>query len=65
MYMVRTSAMLYEPKQEENQFPEILEALQTFEQTDFESLEGEKYNQLVSLLEKTAKEIHEITDFLL
>lgn len=63
LYMVRTSAMLYEPKQEENQFPEILEALQTFEQTDFESLEGEKYNQLVSLLEKTAKEIHEITDF--
>ena len=24
LYMVRTSAMLYEPKQEENQFPEIL-----------------------------------------
>lgn len=63
LYMIRTSAMLYEPERYVGQYPELEREIAELEQADYENLTREQYEKLAALLESGAKEIHEITDF--
>ena len=63
LYMLRTSAMLYEPEQYVGQYLELERTVDELEQADYENLTQKQYEKLATLLENGAKEIHEITDF--
>lgn len=63
LYMIRTSAMLYEPQQYVGQYPELERTIEELGKADYENLSQEEYDKLAAILESGAKEIHEITDF--
>lgn len=63
LYMIRTSAMIYEPENDIGQYPGLEDTITQLEQADYEALSEQKYDELTALLEQAAKEIHEITDF--
>ncbi len=63
LYMLRTSAMLYEPQQYVGQYPAIEKKLLCLSQADYETMPQEQFEELSGMLETAAKEIHEITDF--
>lgn len=63
IYMIRTSAMLYEPSGHAEEYAEIAGALQEFDKTDFSSISKERYEELAVLLEENAHYIHMVTDF--
>lgn len=63
IYIIRTSAMLYEPKEYVGEYPVFEEKLHFLEQADYSSLVEEDYEKLADTLEQAAREIHEITDF--
>ncbi|MCH5252629.1 MAG: hypothetical protein J1F22_06620 [Lachnospiraceae bacterium] len=63
IYMLRTSAMVYEPGKSPGEYPEFEEALDRLEKADYDAIEEAEYERLVEVLEKSAKAIHEITDF--
>jgi hypothetical protein len=63
IYMIRTSAMLYEPSAHVGEYTELEEVLAELENTDFSSVTKERYEQLAQMLEKGAHYVHEITDF--
>lgn len=63
IYMIRTSAMLYEPSDHTEEYAETVRVLQEFDKTDFSDISRERYEELADLLEKEAHDIHEITDF--
>lgn len=63
IYMIRTTAMLYEPSDHTEEYAETVRVLQEFDKTDFSDISRERYEELADLLEKEAHDIHEITDF--
>lgn len=63
LYMLRTSAMLYEPNDYQHDYPEFMQFVERLETCDFSALSENEYDNLVSELEKQAESIHQITDF--
>lgn len=63
IYMIRTSAMLYEPSGHTEEYAQTVSVLQEFDKTDFSDISRERYDELADLLEKEACYIHGITDF--
>lgn len=63
IYMIRTSAMLYEPSGYTEEYAETVKALMEFDKTDFSAISKERYEELAVLLEEQAHYIHRITDF--
>ena len=63
LYMVKTSAMLYEPNDYQHKYPEFMQFIEKMDRCDYNDLAEEEYNQIVLELEEKAKDIHEITDF--
>lgn len=63
LYMLRTSAMLYEPSYEKGQYPSFEEPVSRLEQADYTSLTKEQYEELTELLAQGSQAIHELTDF--
>lgn len=64
LYMVRTSAMLYEPEITEYEQHSCFETiLRKLEDCDYVGCKEETFSQLVKELQESAKTIHEITDF--
>lgn len=63
VYMIRTSAMLYEPAYQEGEYPQVEMGLRELEKTDFTTVGETRYDELVEILEESACYIHEITDF--
>lgn len=63
IYILRTSAMLYEPKKYVGEYTEFECDLQHLEKADYLSLTEEEYDELTQVLERAAQSIHELTDF--
>ncbi len=63
IYMIRTTAMLYEPYGHTEEYAETIKVLQEFDKTDFADISKERYEELTVLLEEEAQYIHRITDF--
>lgn len=65
LYMLRTSAMLYQPKTESSYYPNLEEALQELASADYKNLLKEQYEQLEKQLKESAAFIECLTDFFL
>lgn len=63
LYMIRTSAMLYEPQHYVGQYAALEQKLKRLEEADYDNLSESEYDALAAILEEAAEEIHEITDF--
>lgn len=63
VYMIRTSAMLYEPSAYVGAYQEIENVLREFGNADFSGISQERYEELAVMLENGAHFIHEMTDF--
>lgn len=63
IYMLRTSAMIYEPQKYVGEYPECGEILERLERADYKAMEKAEYEEMTALLEKGARAIHELTDF--
>ena len=63
LYMIKTSAMLYEPNDYQHNYPDFMQFIEKMDCCDYNDLSEEEYNQIVLELEEKAKDIHEITDF--
>ncbi|MCH5264375.1 MAG: hypothetical protein J1F02_00635 [Lachnospiraceae bacterium] len=63
LYMMKTSAMIYEPAYETGGYPAFEEPVRRLEQADYTALTEEQYKELVTLLGQAGKAIHELTDF--
>lgn len=62
IYMLRTSALVYEPAYPGGDYPEVENALAVFSEEDFGKITESRYKELVEMLSKAANDIHEITD---
>jgi hypothetical protein len=62
IYMIRTAAMLYQPVDCDG-YPSLEKCLHHLQNADYEHMEKDTYDELVSVLEAGAREIHELTDF--
>lgn len=63
LYMIRTSAMIYEPQHYVGQYAALEQQLKRLEQADYDNLSESEYDELAAVLETGARDIHEITDF--
>ncbi len=63
IYMLSTSAMLYEPQHFVGEYPEFEEILHSLEKADYTSLTEKEFLEMQQLLEEGSQSIHEITDF--
>ena len=63
IYMIRTSAMVYEPAKYVGEYPAFETILHRLETADYTSMEEDLYHELADLLEEGARQIHEVTDF--
>ncbi len=63
VYMLRTSGLVYEANEYQDEYREFGEFTEQLASTDYASLSEEEYNLLVEQLQKMAEQIHEITDF--
>lgn len=63
LYMIRTSAMLYQPARYVGEYRELEEVLREFGETDFSALDEKRYGELAESLERGARYAHGITDF--
>lgn len=63
LYMLRTSAMLYEPQHYVGQYMALEQKLKRLQEVDYDNLSQSEYEELADVLETAAAEIHEITDF--
>ncbi len=63
IYMIRTAAMVYEPVNQGEDYPELQEILEDLERADYSNLTEEEYNRLVQQLEQGAEQIAQLTDF--
>ena len=63
LYMLRTAAMIYEPKRAPAGYPDFEKAMSRLQKADYENIEEDEYGQLAEILEKSAKAIREVTDF--
>lgn len=65
LYMLRTSAMLYQPKTETRYYPNLEVALQELSSADYRNLSKEQYEQLSKQIKDSAAFIAYLTDFFL
>lgn len=63
IYILRTSAMLYEPKHYVGKYTEFETLLKQLETADYVNMTEAEYDEMTKVLEKAAQSIHEITDF--
>lgn len=63
VYMVRTSAMVYEPQKYVGAYPDFEKVLERLTKADYTAMEEDEYKEMTELLEEGARAIHEITDF--
>ena len=63
IYILRTSAMLYEPKHYVGEYTDFEELLTKLEEADYTNMTELQYNDMTQVLEKAAQMIHELTDF--
>lgn len=63
VYMLRTSAMVYEPAKSVGEYPAFEEALSTLAGADYVNLSKEQWEELTEVLRDCTEAIHEITDF--
>ena len=63
LYMLRTSAMLYEPDHAANACPRLRQMVEKLETADYENMPEEEYDKLSLVLEETAHYLQEKTNF--
>lgn len=63
IYMLRTSAMVYEPAKYVGEYPDFEDILQRLAAAEYTSMTEDIYQEMTALLEEGARQIHEITDF--
>jgi len=63
LYMIRTSAMVYEPEKYVGEYPEFENVLTILAEADYKEMDEETYSKMTQLLEQGVFSIHEITDF--
>lgn len=63
IYILRTSAMLYEPKHYVGEYTDFETLLSRLEAADYVKMTEAEYEEMTRVLEEAAQLIHEITDF--
>lgn len=63
IYMIRTSAMVYEPENYVGEYAEFEKMLQTLEEADYVNMSESDYSKAVEILSDATTLIHEMTDF--
>lgn len=63
IYMIRTSAMVYEPAKYVGEYPAFETILHRLETAEYTGMEEDTYHEMADMLEEGARQIHEITDF--
>lgn len=63
IYMIRTSAMVYEPAKYAGEYPAFETILHRLETAEYTGMEEDTYHEMADMLEEGARQIHEITDF--
>ncbi len=63
LYMLRTSAMVYQPKNYVGEYRELENAIDKLSSADYVNMTEETYEEMTAVLEGAAKSVHEITDF--
>ncbi len=63
LYVLRTSAMIYEPAGAGRDYPDLEKSLERLEGADYENMTESEYMAMDELLNVVSKAIHEITDF--
>ena len=63
LYMIRTSAMVYEPQHYAGEYEGMEDWLGKLSEADYVNMPEEDYEEYVTLLEQGAKAVHEMTDF--
>lgn len=63
LYMIRTSAMVYEPGDVSGVYPRLGEMVKELEAADYENMPEEEYDRLASILEEAARYLQEQTNF--
>lgn len=62
IYILRTSAMVYEPKRYEGDYTDFETLLNRLETADYVKMPEAEYEEMTRVLEEAAQSIHEITD---
>lgn len=62
-YLIRTFAMVYEPKKYVGEYPDFEEVLERLTRADYTAMQEAEYGEMTELLEQGVQAIHEITDF--
>lgn len=63
VYMLRTSAMVYEPQRYVGEYKEIEDKLARLSSADYSDMSEEEYEEMATILEQAAESMHEMTDF--
>lgn len=63
IYMIRTSAMVYEPQQYVGEYTSLETALSRLQTADYTNMTEDEYEELTQVLESAAGSVHEFTDF--
>lgn len=63
LYMLRTSAMIYEPEQIDLYFIEFKDTMEILKKADYSNLSNTEYDRLVSTLNNMAEKLIDITDY--
>lgn len=63
VYMLRTSAMLYEPEKYAGEYAAVGADIKRLQEADYAALTEEEYKEMVGVLERAAEAVHGITDF--
>lgn len=63
IYMIRTSAMVYETKQYAGEYASLEKALGRLETADYIHMTEGEYEEITQVLEIAAESVHEFTDF--
>lgn len=62
MYMLRTSAMVYQPQKYVGKYIGLESALREIETADYTQISKEEYDHLAECMEEGAREVHSLTD---
>lgn len=63
IYMIRTSAMIYEPEQYVGEYGSLETALSRLQTADHANMTEDEYEEMTQVLESAAESVHEFTDF--
>lgn len=63
VYILRSSAMLNEPKKYAGEYTDVEEGLKRLQQVDYVNMTKEEYDELVKVAERTMQSVKELTDF--